>query len=60
MDVKNVQAYFDSDAVVDDYAKAAVELGLWASEEKILTRLFSPEDSLLELGWGAGRIAIGL
>ena len=60
MDVKNVQAYFDSDEVVDDYAKAAVELGLWASEEKILTRLFSPEDSLLELGCGAGRIAIGL
>ena len=60
MDVKNVKAYFDSDGVVDDYAKASVELGLWASEEKIFTRLFAPDDSLLELGCGAGRIAFGL
>lgn len=55
-----MKAYFDSDGVVDDYAQAAAELGLWASEEKILTRLFASEDSLLELGCGAGRIAIGL
>jgi len=60
MDAKNVKAYFDSDGVVDYYAKAAAELGLWASEEKIFTRLFAPEDSILELGCGAGRIAIGL
>ena len=60
MDVKNVKAYFESDGVVDYYAKASVELGLWASEEKIFTRLFSPDDSILELGCGAGRIAIGL
>ena len=54
MDVKNVKAYFESDGVVDDYAKASVELGLWASEEKIFTRLFAPDDSLLELGCGVG------
>ena len=60
MDIKNVKAYFESDGVVDYYAKASVELGLWASEEKIFTRLFSPDDSILELGCGAGRIAIGL
>jgi ubiquinone/menaquinone biosynthesis C-methylase UbiE len=60
MDAKNVKAYFDSEGVVAYYAQAAAELGLWASEEKIFTRLFEPEDSLLELGCGAGRIAIGL
>jgi SAM-dependent methyltransferase len=60
MDVKNVKAYFDSDGVVDYYAKASVDLGLWASEEKIFTRLFAPDDSLLELGCGAGRIGFGL
>ena len=60
MDAKNVKAYFESDGVVDHYANASVELGLWASEEKIFTRLFGPDDSLLELGCGAGRIAIGL
>ncbi len=60
MDAKKVKAYFDSEAVVEHYAAAAAELGLWASEEKIFTRLFVREDSLLELGCGAGRIAIGL
>jgi SAM-dependent methyltransferase len=60
MDAKNVKAYFNADGVVDYYAQAAAELGLWASEEKIFTRVFAPEDSILELGCGAGRIAIGL
>lgn len=60
MDAKNVKAYFDSVGVVEYYAQAAGELGLWASEEKIFTRVFAPEDSILELGCGAGRIAIGL
>lgn len=60
MDGEEVKAYFDSDGVVAYYAQAAAKLGLWASEEKILTRLFSQSDSLLELGCGAGRIAIGL
>ena len=60
MDAKDVKAYFDAEGVVDHYAKAATELGLWLSEEKIFTRIFDPKDSLLELGCGAGRIAIGL
>jgi ubiquinone/menaquinone biosynthesis C-methylase UbiE len=60
MDAKEVKAYFDSEGVVAYYAQAAADLGLWASEEKIFTRLFSPADSLLELGCGAGRIAIGM
>lgn len=55
-----VHAYFDSDAVVDYYASAAGRVGLWESEEKIFRRLFQPEDTLLELGCGAGRIAFGL
>lgn len=60
MKSEEVRAYFDADGVVDYYAQAAAELGLWISEEKIFTRVFQPEDSLLELGCGAGRIAIGL
>lgn len=59
MDVRDVKAYFDAKGVVAHYAQAA-ELGLWRSEEKIFTRLFDPKDSLLELGCGAGRIALGL
>ena len=60
MEPELVRNYFDADAVVDDYAKAATEIGLWISEEKVLTRVFAPDDSILELGCGAGRIAIGL
>jgi SAM-dependent methyltransferase len=60
MEVKDVQAYFESEEVVEQYARAAARLGLWRSEEKIFSRLFRREDSILELGCGPGRIAIGL
>lgn len=60
MEQGNVRKYYDADGVVEHYATAAAELGLWVSEEKIFTRVFQPEDSILELGCGAGRIAIGL
>lgn len=60
MSVSEVKNYFDSEAVVEAYAVAAVDVGLWRSEEKVLTRVFRREDSLLELGCGAGRIALGL
>lgn len=60
MNIPEVQAYFDAPAVVAHYAQAASEVGLWRSEEKVFTRLFPLEQSLLELGCGAGRVAIGL
>lgn len=60
MEPKTVQNYFDANGVVEHYADAAVDVGLWVSEEKIFTRVFQTEDSILELGCGAGRIAIGL
>lgn len=60
MDSGAVKTYFESDNIVEQYAVAAARVGLWVSEEKIFTRLFQPEDSILELGSGVGRIAIGL
>ncbi|MGK0456647.1 MAG: ubiquinone/menaquinone biosynthesis C-methylase UbiE [Zhongshania aliphaticivorans] len=60
MDSKAVKEYFESESVLGQYAEAAKKLGLWQSEEKILTRVFKPEATLLELGCGAGRIAFGL
>ncbi len=60
MDSEQVKAYFEAGDVVEQYARAAARLGLWVSEEKVFTRLFAPEDSILELGSGVGRIAIGL
>lgn len=58
--VEAIQTYFNSDAVVEHYADATRRFGLWASEEKIFTRLFKVDNTLLELGCGAGRIAMGL
>ncbi|MEO0510754.1 MAG: class I SAM-dependent methyltransferase [Verrucomicrobiota bacterium] len=55
-----VKAYFESEEIVEHYARAASGLGLWISEEKIFARLFEKDDSILELGCGVGRIAIGL
>lgn len=60
MDTEAVKKYFESENVVEHYAHAAARLGLWVSEEKIFKRLFKPADSILELGCGVGRIAIGL
>lgn len=57
---REVKSFFNHAKVVDYYAEAAVNVGLWRSEELILQRIFSPQQSLLELGCGAGRIAIGL
>lgn len=60
MDSETVLKYFDADSVVDHYAQASTQVGLWESEEKIFSRVFQPQDSILELGCGAGRIAFGL
>lgn len=60
METEPVKNYFQSENVIEHYARAATQVGLWRSEEKIFTRLFKKDDSLLELGAGVGRIAIGL
>ncbi len=60
MEVEVAKQFFRLPAVVEQYTKAANNVGLWVSEQRIFQRLFSPEQSLIELGCGAGRIAIGL
>jgi len=60
MDSATVKAYFETENTVAHYADAAACVGLWVSEEKLFTRVFAREASILELGCGVGRIAIGL
>ncbi len=60
MDPETVREYFSSDEVVDLYGRAANGLGLWASEKIVFHKLFKRTDRLLDLGCGAGRIALAL
>lgn len=54
------KSYYRSEPVLEHYTAAASRLGLWRSEELIFRRVFRPEQTLLDIGTGAGRIAIGL
>ncbi|MFP6901468.1 MAG: class I SAM-dependent methyltransferase [Opitutales bacterium] len=61
MNADKVKEYYLSEKVVDHYSRAVSSVGLWVSEEKIFQRVFAdPKGSLLEIGCGCGRIAIGM
>ena len=42
------------------YARAAVRVGLWESERRLILQHIRPNDRVLELGCGGGRVALGL
>ena len=60
MDPLDVRIYFENRKVVDEYADAAVNVGLWNSERIVVEKFVSKDARILELGCGAGRIAMGL
>lgn len=53
-------AYFSDARVVMDYARAAVNVGLWESEKFLFEKYLPRSTKILELGCGAGRVALGL
>jgi SAM-dependent methyltransferase len=56
-----VRADFNDLPAVLHYTRAAHELGLWASERKLIERYFpDPQAHLIEAGCGAGRVTLGL
>ena len=57
LEIKN---WFSMESVLEHYAAATIDLGLWLSEEKVLPRVFQPQDTLLEVGCGTGRLSLGL
>ncbi len=57
LEIKN---WFSMESVLGHYAAATIDIGLWESEEKVLPRVFQPQDTLLEVGCGTGRISLGL
>jgi SAM-dependent methyltransferase len=61
IDAATVRADFNDLSAVLHYARAAHELGLWASERALIDRFFpDPRLPLLEAGCGAGRVTLGL
>lgn len=60
MDASFVKNYFENMRVVSDYARAVDSVGLWASEKMLIERYIPKTAKVLELGCGAGRIAIGM
>lgn len=55
-----VKGFFSESIALDHYEEAVQRVGLWRSEEKVFTRVFDPSESILDLGTGAGRVALGL
>lgn len=60
MDNQINQRFFSNPAVTLDYARAAVNVGLWQSERELFERYIPQNARVLELGAGAGRVALGL
>jgi ubiquinone/menaquinone biosynthesis C-methylase UbiE len=57
---RDPQAHWLETETALHYARAAVRVGLWASERVFLERYFPKELRVLELGCGGGRVALGL
>lgn len=60
MDGETVREYYRDPVAVQHYTDAAARLGLWASEEIVLSQVFKRDQTLLDCGCGAGRITFGL
>ena len=57
---RDPQAHWLETETALHYARAAVRVGIWASERSLLERHFTKDQRILELGCGGGRVALGL
>ena len=60
MDIAQIRSYFNDPRTVEHYLKAVANIGLWESEKAVFAKYFNPHETILDLGCGAGRIALGL
>jgi ubiquinone/menaquinone biosynthesis C-methylase UbiE len=54
---EGIRAYYDRPSVRSSYG---TDLELWASERRLVDRFIAPGSSVLDVGCGAGRVAIAL
>ena len=57
---RDPQAHWLETETALHYARAAVRVGVWASERALIERHFAKVHRILELGCGGGRVALGL
>lgn len=57
---RDPQAHWLETETALHYARAAVRVGLWASERVLIEKYFRKSHRILELGCGGGRVALGL
>jgi len=57
---RDPQAHWLETETALHYARAAVRVGVWASERVLIERHFTRSHRILELGCGGGRVALGL
>jgi ubiquinone/menaquinone biosynthesis C-methylase UbiE len=55
-----VKNSFNNNVIVSNYYKAIDEIGLWCSEGLVLKKYFNPNNKILVIGCGAGRVPFGL
>ena len=60
MEPHTVKDFYRKQSVVQHYSQATHRVGLWESEKILIQRYWSKDQTILELGCGGGRIAIGL
>lgn len=51
---------FNENEAVNRYYKAVSEVGLWASEKKLIERYFNKNKSIIDIGCGVGRTTFNL
>lgn len=60
VNIKRIRDYFSDPKTVEHYVRAVANIGLWESEKAVFAKWLHPGGKVLDLGCGAGRIALGL